>query len=132
MSFSKLLAASKSMVGVSATHNPYRMRPENLLPKFESKKNPFASVTRAEAPKSEPAKLEPPAILSAPKVATMETYPLFDVQLNPVVACAAAAVRSTPEVAAKTGNAEAPASDVAASPDGVQSVVVATAAANPV
>ena len=53
MSFSKLLAASKSMVGVSATHNPYRMRPENLLPKFESKKNPFASVTRAEATKTE-------------------------------------------------------------------------------
>lgn len=134
MSLSKLLAASKSMVGVSATHNPYRMRPENLLPKFESKKNPFASVTRAEASKTEtaPATMEPAAISSAPKVATMETYPLFDTALNPVVACAAAAARSTPEVAAITGNAEAPASAVAASPDGARSVVVASADANSV
>lgn len=75
------------MVGMSDSQSPYRMRPENLLPKFESAKNPFAT-------KTEPAKIPTaiPAIQTAatPKVAPMETYPLFDNDLKPVAASAPA------------------------------------------
>src|SRR5579883_2890031 len=101
MSFSRLLAAGTSLVGMTNAQTPYRMREENLLPKFESKKNPFAAP-KTEAHNAAPAKVEAVAATSAVKVAPMETYPLFDAQLKPAVACAtvepqAAAVSHAPE-----------------------------------
>lgn len=75
------------------SQSPYRMRAENLLPKFESTKNPFASIPKTEAPKSEPATPPPIAAPCAVMVAPMETYPLFDVELKPILAVAAVAAK---------------------------------------
>ncbi len=63
--------------------SPYRMRTANLLPKFESAKN----FSPKPAPKTEPVKSAAniEAIAPAAKVAPMETYPLFDSELKPVV-----------------------------------------------
>jgi hypothetical protein len=63
MSLSKLLAAGKSIMGVKDGNSPYRMNARNLLPKFISPKNPFAT------PKAVPARV--PA-------AELETVSLFD------------------------------------------------------
>jgi hypothetical protein len=73
MSFSKLLAAGKSLVGMPDTDCRYRVRTENLLPKFISPKNPFAQP--APKPAAPPA---PPAETSRPTAARMETAPLFE------------------------------------------------------
>jgi hypothetical protein len=51
MSLLKLLSAGKSLDGSKPMPSPYRMKSANFLPKFGSKKNPFA-----QAPKAEPAK----------------------------------------------------------------------------
>src|SRR4051812_1463310 len=92
MSVLRLLATGKSLVGMKDQSSPYRMRTANLLPKFESTKNPFApkaELTHAEemiapvvlpavAPlKSEPAQAEPVLLV---------TPPLFDAQLQPAIA----------------------------------------------
>jgi hypothetical protein len=42
MSLLRLLATGKSLVGMPDTNSRYRMRTQNLLPKFGSAKNPFA------------------------------------------------------------------------------------------
>ena len=70
MSFSKLLASGKSLVGMPDNASRYRMRTQNLLPKFVSPKNPFAQP----APK--------PAAPAAPATgaARMETAPLFEAE----------------------------------------------------
>jgi hypothetical protein len=95
------------------------MRTENLLPKFESPKNPFAGLQKAEQPVATAA---PVVAAAAPmaKAATgvMETSFLFDAQLQPVavvaevkpvVAAPVAQVESkpaSPVVVAKTPVAE--------------------------
>ncbi len=70
MSFSKLLASGKSLIGMPDNASRYRMRTQNLLPKFISPKNPFAQP----APK--------PTAPAAPAtgIARMETAPLFETE----------------------------------------------------
>jgi hypothetical protein len=96
MNFSKLLATGKSMIGMRDTHSPYRMRTENLLPKFESAKNPFAPASKAASPIAAPktdtfVAVETPlaeatvAPIAKPAISTMETNFLFDDQLQPAV-----------------------------------------------
>ncbi|MEI6568801.1 MAG: hypothetical protein WCR20_19120 [Verrucomicrobiota bacterium] len=45
MSFFKLLAAGKSMMGLSGTSSRYQATNERLLPKFIGRKNPFRGTT---------------------------------------------------------------------------------------
>jgi hypothetical protein len=45
MSFLKLLAAGKSMMGLSGTSSRYQATKERLLPKFIGRKNPFRGTT---------------------------------------------------------------------------------------
>lgn len=67
MSFAKLLATGKSLVGMSDNASRYRMRTQNLLPKFGSPKNPFAQpAAKAAAP-----------VTPATSAARMETASLF-------------------------------------------------------
>ena len=84
MSFTKLLATGKSLIGMKDQDCPYRMRRENLLPKFESTKNPFAVPAKVEPVKVEPIATATVAPLSA-QTGVMETSLLFDAQLKPVV-----------------------------------------------
>lgn len=80
MSLLKLLAAGRSLIGTREAHSPYRMRTENLLPKFESSKNPFAAKARAEA-QEQPTVPKPttqPTAAAPAKPAKMETISLFD------------------------------------------------------
>lgn len=81
MSLLKLLAAGRSLIGTRAAQSPYRMRTANLLPKFESSKNPFASKAKAEAqeqPKAIKSVAQPVAAAAKPaKPAKMETISLF-------------------------------------------------------
>lgn len=83
MSVLRLLATGKSLIGMKDTSSPYRMRTANLLPKFESTKNPFA-------PKAEVTANFPAAPLKTESVkaelARLETAALFDAQLQPVAA----------------------------------------------
>lgn len=72
------------MVGMSGARSPYRMRAENLLPKFESPKNPFAPALKTEVAKADCSTVAADASPSAVKVAPMETYPLFDNDLKPL------------------------------------------------
>ncbi len=63
MSLLRLLATGKSLVGMPNTNSRYQMRTRNLLPKFGSAKNPFATPPpNSESPgatnNSAPAKLE--------------------------------------------------------------------------
>lgn len=44
MSFGRLLATGKSLVGLSGNASRYRVRKQTLLPKFITPKNPFAPV----------------------------------------------------------------------------------------
>ena len=84
MSFTKLLATGRSLIGMKDHDCPYRMRRKNLLPKFESTKNPFATPAKVE-----PARVE--TIATGAVAATnncvgpMETSLLFDAQLKPAV-----------------------------------------------
>jgi hypothetical protein len=96
MSFSRLLAAGKSMVGMQNAQSPYRMRAENLLPKFEStKKNPFTLAPKTDTPKPEPA-MTPS--LATPNVSADTLTPSRDLQLNLVSTVAViAAKQSEPE-----------------------------------
>jgi hypothetical protein len=95
MSFTKLLATGKSLIGMKDQDCPYRMRRENLLPKFESTKNPFAVPAKVEPVKLESVATATVAPLSS-QTGAMETSLLFDAQLKPVVKAEAAAV-PTPE-----------------------------------
>lgn len=87
MSFAQLFSAGKSFIGMHNARSPYRIRPENRLPKFESTKNPFASKAEGKRKNAEglEVKTAQPSFAPAPKVAPMETYPLFDSELKPVV-----------------------------------------------
>jgi len=80
------------MVGMSNSQSPYRMRPENRLPKFESRKNPFAA--KPEAPNAETEKTAQPATAPAPNIAPNETYPLFGGQFNYVASIPVAATKA--------------------------------------
>ena len=87
MNFSKLLAAGKSLIGVTHAHTPYRMRTPNFPPKFDSPKNPFqqapkseATLAKKDAPVSQAAPqsfINPAPVKSTPP-ALMETKSLFD------------------------------------------------------
>lgn len=57
MSLGRLLKSGKSLVGCKESESHYRMRRKNLLPKFGSQKNPFA--TRTGSPSDNP---ENPAV----------------------------------------------------------------------
>jgi hypothetical protein len=83
MSLLRLLTAGKSLIGVRNVANSYRMRTENLLPKFESPKNPFLTLPKTEPLKSAPVAVQPatPIALSAPATpepVKLETISLFD------------------------------------------------------
>ena len=78
MSVLRLLATGKSLIGMKDASSPYRMRTANLLPKFESTKNPFA-------PKKELAQAEVVIAPAKAEPARLETPPLFDAQLQPAV-----------------------------------------------
>jgi hypothetical protein len=91
MSVLKFLATGKSLVGMKDRSTPYRMRAANLLPKFESDKNPFASTTLAdgtlvpaESPAAEPMTAQP--VIAPAKPAIMETLSLFDNTHSPTPA----------------------------------------------
>jgi hypothetical protein len=98
MSFLTLFAAGKSMIGMGDKNSPYRMRAANLLPKFESPKNPFAP----KAPEVKSAPCQSPELIpadvthgkvpieAAPKAkpAIMETASLFDSVLKLAVVSA--------------------------------------------
>lgn len=77
------------MVGMQNSQSPYRMRAENRLPKFESKKNPFAA--KNETPKTEP--IETP--LPATAIAQLQNDSLFDGQLNLISTIPVAAAKSS-------------------------------------
>src|SRR3954452_13896611 len=68
MSLGKLLAAGRGLMGIRDNGSRYRMRTENLLPKFGSEKNPFGTSTVPEVAKPEPAKAPAP-VAEAPKPA---------------------------------------------------------------
>lgn len=85
------------MIGMRNTHSPYRMRTENLLPKFESAKNPFAHSTKASQTVA-PAKTDSATIVAAPELPVLVVAPeikpaptvmptefLFDDQAQPAV-----------------------------------------------
>ncbi len=106
MSLLKLLAAGRSLIATKEAQSPYRMRTANLLPKFESPKNPFAPKPGAEpvnpvtstapiveAPLAQP--LQPK--VEAPK---METISLFDAKAAPVPAPAPIVVPAAAAAAA--------------------------------
>lgn len=44
MSLGRLLSSGKSLVGLQDPESRYQMRPQNLLPKFGSDKNPFTTA----------------------------------------------------------------------------------------
>lgn len=100
MSFAKLFAAGRSFIGMPDARSPYRIRPENRLPKFESTKNPFASKNglKGEGAEKILARNEAMLITPAIKVAPMETFPLFDAELKPVVRNEAPPVRGSVRV----------------------------------
>jgi hypothetical protein len=59
MNLLRLLATGRSLVGLRETPSRYEMRTESLLPKFASKKNPFAPPNRPSVPAAAaPVKLE--------------------------------------------------------------------------
>jgi hypothetical protein len=102
MSVLKFLATGKSLVGMKDRATPYRMRAANLLPKFESSKNPFAAPAKVEAaPISAP---ELPLVASLPPAkARGETLSLFDnapqaEQTIPVVDQKSEPVKPTPPI----------------------------------
>src|SRR3954447_18075211 len=68
MSLGKLLAAGRGLMGIRDNGSRYRMRTENLLPKFGSEKNPFGTSPVPEVAKPEPAKAPAP-VAEAPKPA---------------------------------------------------------------
>ena len=98
------------MVGMRETHSPYRMRTANLLPKFGSSKNPFASTPKAEAVNPDRTEASVPAA-SAPKPvapktepAKMETVSLFD--SKPILPSAPAKVAEVPLAARQPAKTE--------------------------
>ena len=97
------------MVGMKDQNCPYRMRTQNLLPKFEPAKTPFATTTKVEAGKFEvsrhtkvSAPVTAPAQVSVTPIAPvkpepvkvapaiMETRPLFGPDLQPAIVPAVA------------------------------------------
>ena len=111
MSLLRLLAAGRSLVGMKDTTSRYRMRTANLLPKFVSPKNPFATT-----PKTAPAKTEPAAVPTSPAPAAskpepvkMETTPLFDCKPKQVTAAAKAPATPVSEAAIPAAAMPAPA-----------------------
>lgn len=48
MSLVRLLTAGKSLVGLKESENRYRLTSQRLLPKFESKKNPFGAGVQSQ------------------------------------------------------------------------------------
>lgn len=108
------------MIGTREAHSPYRMRTANLLPRFESAKNPFAAKAKAEAQEQQKAaktSMQPPAAPARP--AKMETISLFDAK--PAAAAAPVKVaeaqpivfekRAKPEAAKDVEAPKAPAPD---------------------
>jgi hypothetical protein len=83
MSFTKLLATGKSLIGMKDQDCPYRMRRKNLLPKFESTKNPFATPAKVEAIAATSG--NGTVVATNNCVGPMETSLLFDAQLKPAV-----------------------------------------------
>jgi hypothetical protein len=69
MSLLRLLATGKSLVGMRDTESRYRMRTQNLLPKFGSAKNPFAPA---------PPNAQTPTSPANPPMPHLETGSLFD------------------------------------------------------
>jgi hypothetical protein len=128
MSLLRLLTAGKSLIGVRNVANSYRMRTENLLPKFESTKNPFATL-----PKTEPLKstlVVPPveaavvlATAVSPEPVKLETISLFDAK--PLILEAPVKVE---EIKPVTIEPIIKAEPVAASPVAATPVVAATVA----
>jgi hypothetical protein len=109
MSLLKLLAAGRSLIGTRAAQSPYRMRTENLLPKFESSKNPFAAKAKAEAqeqPKAGKPTTQPTGAAARP--AKMETTSLFDAKPADVVAAPVKVADVQPVVVEQRAKAEAP------------------------
>lgn len=49
MSLVRLLTAGKSLIGLKESENRYRLTSQRLLPKFESKKNPFGAGAPGQA-----------------------------------------------------------------------------------
>jgi len=70
MSLLKFLTTGHSLVGMRDTNSRYKMRSENLLPKFISPKNPFAQPAKAET--------KPSATTAERASGTMVTGSLFD------------------------------------------------------
>jgi hypothetical protein len=69
MSLLRLLATGKSLVGMPDTNSRYRMRTQNLLPKFGSAKNPFAPP---------PPNVEAPGGTATPSPEKLQTGSLFE------------------------------------------------------
>ena len=84
MSLLKFLTAGPSFDGRREITNRYRMRPENLLPKFISPKNPFAQPPK------------PEAVRPAPAAAKLETGSLFGAEPCQPPAAQVAAPTVTP------------------------------------
>ncbi|MDB6064345.1 MAG: hypothetical protein JWR26_553 [Pedosphaera sp.] len=123
MSLLRLLTAGKSLIGVRNVANSYRMRTENLLPKFESTKNPFATLPKTEPLKSAPvtSPVEVPVVLAtavSPEPVTLETISLFDAKSQtPVTLLPVVRVEEIKPVTIKPiTKAEPVASPVAATP----------------
>jgi hypothetical protein len=76
MSLGTFLAAGKSCIGMKDSLSPYRMRPQNLLPKFVSEKNPFAHLADATAPPASTAvsPVSAPVPAAAPKLVTRSLF----------------------------------------------------------
>ena len=105
MSFTTLLATGRSLIGMKDQDCPYRMRRQNLLPRFESAKNPFAIPAKAEPAMVDAlaaATVAPTVSVANGQSKAMETSPLFDAQLNPAVkpVVAVAPVKESKPVAA--------------------------------
>jgi hypothetical protein len=74
MSLVRLLTTGKSLVGMQDNLSRYRLTKQRLLPKFNSKKNPFAPPIKAEPAKPAPAVAE--AVL--PAAARSEAAAFFE------------------------------------------------------
>src|SRR5467141_2933232 len=68
MSLVRLLTTGKSLVGMQDNLSRYRLTKQRLLPKFNSKKNPFAPPIKAEPakPAPVPAPVEAPPAVAEP------------------------------------------------------------------
>lgn len=77
MSFGRLLAAGRSLIGLRNGESRYRENKQARLPKFISPKNPFASAEKNSEPKAAVETTEPVATTTpaAEKPATLKAQP---------------------------------------------------------